>query len=549
MQDKTNGRIISRFSKEDQSILDKIEYLINVNDYIGAVQLIKSRLAKEFSYEDFINDFFHIELARLLIDAGSEGHIENIVREGIRELETYYRTCNVLTEGDFHYNIGIAKDSLFSILTNEPYFKIPENISYLIEAKDHYWTALKYYQNNEIEPPIQLYVNLGNVLYSCNRLTEAIQMYDIVLKKNPDFPQANINRSRCLLYLNIITETFTTNQLMQALMGFKKALKSEIYPITWRKIAQDMVKSLTKKLIELNVDINSYEHENIISRIEAQQHSEYRNFCIERKICLNEHSIYCNCAGARNDDLNISNKGIIGDFVPEMELVLNRIKSEFVLARWLFYEAKTSFSKVDEIINENVQYIELFEGEFIGAKSEMIRNSFRLCFGILDKIALAICKLFDLSKPNDNISFHTFWKRDNKPERWKKIKAIENPFIIALYTLATDLNQNGQLKYYKDWRNDLEHNVMILSNSEKNESFYFKKEDSNPIYKYVKVSQFIISTEHLLHLSASAIMYFVYAVRHVGLIIDEPSKLGTFQLNTKSKFANNTDVSRNTILN
>lgn len=102
-----------------------------------------------------------------------------------------------------------------------------------------------------------------------------------------------------------------------------------------------------------------------------------------------------------------------------MELLLNRIKSEFSLARLLYY---CSLAPEEEwlIYKNELKFTELFEDEWIGVEAEMLRNSFRICFGILDKIAYAICDLFQLALPKEQIPpFESFWR-----SKWEKLKNI-----------------------------------------------------------------------------------------------------------------------------
>ena len=120
-----------------------------------------------------------------------------------------------------------------------------------------------------------------------------------------------------------------------------------------------------------------------------------------------------------------------------MELRLNRLKSEFALARLLYYE---SDQKQWESYDNEISFTELYEDEAVGLRPEMLRTSFRLCFGILDKIAHAICELFDMSEPDEPLAFERFWKPRGKglsrkqQDRWAKVNSIENFSLLALYS-------------------------------------------------------------------------------------------------------------------
>ncbi|MDM8544492.1 LA2681 family HEPN domain-containing protein [Desulfococcaceae bacterium HSG9] len=149
------------------------------------------------------------------------------------------------------------------------------------------------------------------------------------------------------------------------------------------------------------------------------------------------------------------------------QLILNRIKSEFALARILYYQSNPECCKGLETFDEEIAFTELYENEAVGIRPEMVRLSFRICFGILDKIARGICDLFNLAEPNEPLYFESFWKpRGNKSikqkERWDKINSINNFPLLALYSQATDLNSfNGEWGIFKEWRNAMEHKMLI----------------------------------------------------------------------------------------
>ncbi|MGP4813113.1 LA2681 family HEPN domain-containing protein [Psychrobacter sp. 1Y10] len=81
-----------------------------------------------------------------------------------------------------------------------------------------------------------------------------------------------------------------------------------------------------------------------------------------------------------------------------MEKVLNRLKSEFGLARLMLYEYKVA--KSDNDIDDDACYAELYDNELLGTNIEKLRTAFRICFGILDKIGNAVALLFDLQLKN-----------------------------------------------------------------------------------------------------------------------------------------------------
>jgi LA2681-like HEPN len=138
----------------------------------------------------------------------------------------------------------------------------------------------------------------------------------------------------------------------------------------------------------------------------------------------------------------------------------------------------------------------------------MLRTSFRLCFGILDKIAHAICELFDMSEPDEPLAFERFWRPKGKglsrkqQERWEKINSIENFSLLALYSQATDLNSHsGEWGNFKNWRNALEHELLILTRGSGKPLDIFKAMKSSRRIVSVDYGEFKDKAIHLLQLT------------------------------------------------
>jgi hypothetical protein len=131
---------------------------------------------------------------------------------------------------------------------------------------------------------------------------------------------------------------------------------------------------------------------------------------------------------------------VTGDRIPRLELILNRLKAEFGTARLLYYQATHEESW--NIHDEEITFAELFEGEQVGMGTELLRTSFRLCLGILDKIALGICELYDVADTQEKLYFESFWqppaRKGKAATRWSTLTAkSKNPSLVALYSQAT----------------------------------------------------------------------------------------------------------------
>jgi len=159
-----------------------------------------------------------------------------------------------------------------------------------------------------------------------------------------------------------------------------------------------------------------------------------------------------------------------------------------------------------------VLYSDINDNEVLGTNSELLRVCFRMCLGILDKIAVGICKFFCLDHNKESIYFESFWK--SKEARWKKLNEIFNYPLFALYCQATDLNTNkekkGELSFFKEYRNKLEHSLLILVNDDAHNSDQFQSDES---ILHVNYGEFKEKTLHLLQFTRSAIFNFAFMVR------------------------------------
>ena len=114
-------------------------------------------------------------------------------------------------------------------------------------------------------------------------------------------------------------------------------------------------------------------------------------------------------------------------------------------------------------------------------RTELLRTSFRLCLGILDKIALGVCELYDIADPTEKLYFENFWRpktgKGKAATRWQILAAkSNNPSLVALYSQATDVQAQGEWSLFKVWRNDLEHRFLILTGNNPREDLLRARE-------------------------------------------------------------------------
>lgn len=496
-------------------ILKEISSYIDDGNFEKAEILCKQLLSDiEHKADKSENTYLVLfNLASFFVDLGHMSKKTNLSRKGL-DLMTNYQEIflEFVPASDFFYNYANAKSNFISV--EDPFDLSFKNIEELVEVKNYFWKAVK---NNlkEGSKSLKLLVNLSTALKRQFRLSESLRYYDIVNSQGLDIPQAQVNRSDTLKILKRVSNNYSVKMLQEVIDGYKLASKSKSIPVSWSEYYEKLSLSHQDQLIKMGLAVDNIEPE--ATKQEYENLSGYRKFCVENHLTLSEHSLYCACAGSARDNLTIPlmHCSIGGEFIPKMEMVLNRLKSEFSLARRNYFEYFHP-SQVDiELLHEDC-FTELLNSELLGIPVEKLRTSFRLCFGILDKIALAICELYEI-KPNGQIYFHNFW-RLNDDGRRDMFEAIKNPGLLALYSIATDLNihKNGEWACFKDWRNSLEHGFFIVLDNEYSSDPYESFSTSKEIEK-IALKEFLYFLEQMLQLTRSAIFSFVFSVRNIAM--------------------------------
>ena len=451
-------------------------------------------------------------LGMLFVDLGNMASNNKAAELGINIMESEV-FASILTCDSYYYNLGNAKSNLIRSAFGDQLDTNVELIKQLVEVSSLFFKAVLSCRKQSIDPLPDYLVNLAINLQRQYRFSEALALYDQVIAMNLDIPQAWTNRSECLSVISQINNFSSIKQGREIALGFRNASKSSKLPHDWAKSylirAEKIDSDIEKDCLDMGIAIEDDSH---LDEQEYQSLSTFRKWCLDNFLSLSEHGLYCKCYGSARDNLTIplTNRPINGDFIYPMEKVLNRLKSEFGLARLMLFEYKTADR--NHSIEDEACYSELYDNEILSIVIEKLRTAFRLCFGILDKIANATDLLFDF-KTKGNIYFPTFWRLDIQ-ERLKRFEELNNTGLIGLFSIACDLNHQakGELSFYKKCRNSLEHNfVFIYENKEPKEI-----KDSIRYYnnaEFISEDEFLESTEHILQLTRSAIFSFVYAVR------------------------------------
>lgn len=480
--------------KQINEAINTISNSIDAGQYAKALldsEMMLSELEKYDSSELVLHLLFN--LAGQFIDAGTFLRNKSAVSKGIQILETHSEYYENQSNVNYYYNLAngklaLANDCGYS--EDEVNFK---NIELFNDIKNLYWKAYKLIKKQDnYDLYQQNIINLANVLKQQFRFSEALQLYNLVIKENTPYPQAWLNRTSCLEQFDKLLEHRTGKMITEIIKGYKFASESSLIPEAWIPYYNDKIYYLSKKLkfIKLNSD-------ELETSKEYSLMSEFRQWCIKENLTLNIHGMYCPCIANERDNLTLFEEVISCQNILQHEQYLNRIKAEFSLVRVLFYESK--FTESSTLDFESC-YSELNDQEIINIRSEKLRTCFRLCFSILDKLSIFLCEYFSL-KIDKNTQFNNFWHQNKSI-----LEDKDNFALIAINSLICDLNEkNGQFGFYKIWRNALEHHILFLVP----DSFELSNDST---HTYVKINEFENSLLNLLQFTRSAIFSTVFAI-------------------------------------
>lgn len=207
---------------------------------------------------------------------------------------------------------------------------------------------------------------------------------------------------------------------------------------------------------------------------------------------------------------------------PHFAIAFANIKREFCFARYLAYEGiSKKYPKFEE--KELNLASDHYNSDYSG-KTERLKTSFRLAFGVLDKLVNLLISFLKLDK--ELIKKNKCRTVEFKPKFFEihLINYLEtNKYIKALYYVSCELNNEskftqdniqknlllGEAKHLKELRNDLEHNWVHVLEFILNDSKCCDQDYAN----YIETEQLESDTIKVLKLVRSCIIYLVFAVQ------------------------------------
>ena len=454
------------------------------------------------------------------IDIGVRKSDKKMVNKGIDLIKEVYN-LNLsqqmeIPKSEIYYNLANGYSSLFSIDVSRNNVRVILPFDYLNKAKKYYLEAIKHIDENVDSSLVtQIYVNYGNCLDSIGRHIEAIEAYENALNITPDYPMAIGNKGMCLVRLASNSGEYNFQIYNVAYQLIQKAINSELNDKAAKQHFQLESDYILKKIGKSNLIRNNLIGEKHEQRHETHNFKDYySNFCLKNRLFLNSHGFYCKCDDGIGDPLAILKLilPVTDEVKPHiLSSYLNQLKQEYVAARYLFVESQYKNEDL-KAIDAKVIIVDTLDYSLNNIYLELLKSSFRIVYGVLDKIALFLNEYLELGNSVSKVGYKNIWysKLDYNKGISNKLSGVKNYALLALYDIRRDLIYKDDDPSLSDIRNSLEHRFIkiVLKNFNRNKIVAEYQDDILFFDEEILVER----TLELFKLVRSAIIYLVNVV-------------------------------------
>lgn len=296
--------------------------------------------------------------------------------------------------------------------------------------------------------------NLGNTLCSQGRAFCCIPFWDTAINNKTNAVPI-ISKATHLLYIanNIYYEDhksyyyFTAYNLIQ--LGLRNI--DLLYPEHKVAYSENSNLMLFKKYFETQYREEDFEYfESFREKIETRKQGDYLKWCGDNCLFINELNDINTSEYAYKDSIDLP------PFVFEINKTLlmheelmyhgnfDELKNDYCYARYLFFSAKDIPNEAKHFFNTTYAHVDDMSYAITNLKASHYKSAFRTLYSLFDKIAYFLNRFFDLNsmKSDSAINFDSIFRKLSDKKKWQpnvKLKAINNPFIHALFYILKDI--------------------------------------------------------------------------------------------------------------
>lgn len=436
--------------------------------------------------------------AAILVDAGGIAKDSEAILKGVEIFRHVTDRCE--NNSELNYNLANGLHAIALATAHDGYNWYRKTEKYRLEARSLFYKSAND-SKASIDTQSQSFTNLGNLLWASYRWVEAYDFYSKAMEKNPRNAVASSGALKMLRY-----------SLEQGI-GDPHLLTEEIENLAYH--VNNNVEGIYAYAGEYGVngilrgiqDIRPSEKPK-----SSIQPDDYKRFVISNNLTLSPN-IYSHSGESKYwDDINISSVTSSikdGAEVPEIFAMVNILKSDFIMARQLLFNA------YQKRFNETGSYNDTLDYACYGVNESGLALAQRSALDILDKISVASLSYLGISG-SKSASMKAAWfmkakKGHQSRDLYPAIKLeIENgnKALLAMTEISRDLSsEQGFLWEKQSSRNSSTHRFTVLHDMGKSIT-----KGASGCVEHFDFETFVQETFQTLKLARAAVVYFVEMV-------------------------------------
>jgi tetratricopeptide (TPR) repeat protein len=364
--------------------------------------------------------------------------------------------------------------------------------------------------------------NLANALNHVGRFSEAVDLWDEVLEKLPEYGMSVGNRGFALfwyaryLYDPGHQELF----LNESYHTIKLALELGVEEHATPEMQQWM-----EHLLELHDwERFQFQRKNE-SRGRSKREKAYRTWCLDHKLFLNPLNDLWKDDIAANDVftfpsiiVNIENSR--RGSPPEVYGIYNQLKQEYVSARYMLFDAITESGEGVHFSDKKVKLYDMLDYREYRLWIEKTKMAFMGAHAIFDKIAYLVNQYWELGLSARRINFKSCWFRNGKASDGfsSAFEGSENWPLRGLYWISKEFIGEKESPLQPDaWhiaeiRNHIAHKYLKVFDHALVDTKQWRNASGHQWEYPISDQELINQTLKLLKLVRSALIYVSLAV-------------------------------------
>jgi tetratricopeptide (TPR) repeat protein len=433
--------------------------------------------------------------AGILVDAGSHAKNKRAIEEGVALFEKLLARSP--KEASHHYNLG---NGLMALADQEPY---TGNTWYLKtadtrrRARSHFQKAISSRDNAAVFSTA--FTNLGNALLRAHRWVEAYDAYAGALKHDNSNAVAATGAAKILL--RCVARGIGDKRILQSVAA-RHLKTANLHPERLADLAGARAQKQLAQLLKTRLPSRKPP--------KLKYANDYEKFVARHRLALSPTIEGLDCSLKRWDSLclrSITEPVETGSGMPPLFAMLNVIKSDFLAARHITYQALSAK------FPESGLYADTLDYAVYGIVPSLLLLAQRACMDLLDKIAAASTEHFAIPGNVKVVYFSNRWFRDStrrRPLAWHPslLPHIDkgNTALIALAEMSLDIDEEGFLARKKAFRHASTHRFTVLHDIGCRPS-----RESEQI-EHCGITEFKAQLIESLQLARAAVLYFVEMV-------------------------------------